>query len=239
MWQDALGDIDVQFKNSDIINGRKWMQRLTSKLFEAQSAMSRHRFKLIKRMGSPLFERPGGMPLGIKKRILQVHEQAMSNKKKKRRNVKYRSPDEKDLEDRILLQPQAKKRKVIEAKGEKRSRQGTAKDSTQPVVNTSNEMVDEIVQSSAQLSTNSNKRKNTECLPAQPSKKKAASRSFSAQDTSTTPIERKKREPTKKLSIRKLIHLGPPGIPDTEAKIGRQMQCRHKQGNKRGGILAK
>ncbi len=36
--------------------------------------MSRHRFKLVKRMGNPLFERPGGLPIVIKKRLLQEHE---------------------------------------------------------------------------------------------------------------------------------------------------------------------
>ncbi len=51
--------------------GKQWIQKLTSKLFEAQSAMSRHRFKLMKRMSNPLFERPGGNSLNLKKRLLE------------------------------------------------------------------------------------------------------------------------------------------------------------------------
>ena len=72
MWQEALVGIEEQFNNSDILMGKQWIQKLTSKLFEAQSAMSRHRFKLMKRMSNPLSERPGENSLNLKKRLLHI-----------------------------------------------------------------------------------------------------------------------------------------------------------------------
>ncbi len=74
MWQDVLSDIDANSQVMDITNGKKWIQRVTSKFFEAQSTMSRHIFNLVKRMYNPLFERPKDMPLVIKKRLLQKNE---------------------------------------------------------------------------------------------------------------------------------------------------------------------
>ena len=59
MLEEGLAGTVDQLKDSDIVNGKKWMQKITSKLFEAQSAMSRHRFKLVKRMNDPQYERPG------------------------------------------------------------------------------------------------------------------------------------------------------------------------------------
>jgi hypothetical protein len=37
------------------------MKRLTNKLFETQSALSRQRFKLVKRLGDPMYERSTGI----------------------------------------------------------------------------------------------------------------------------------------------------------------------------------
>jgi hypothetical protein len=47
---------------------------ITSKLFEAQSALSRHRFKLAKRMKNPIYEREQKMSLSLKKRIIDQYQ---------------------------------------------------------------------------------------------------------------------------------------------------------------------
>jgi hypothetical protein len=49
------------------------MKRLTSKLFETQSALSRQRFKLVKILGDPMYERSTGIPDIVKKRLLDQY----------------------------------------------------------------------------------------------------------------------------------------------------------------------
>jgi hypothetical protein len=83
MLEEALSGPEDQLIGSDIVNGRKWMQKVTSKLFEAQSAMSRHRFKLVKRMGDSHFERPRNMLESTKKWIMSEYVCPDSNDRTK------------------------------------------------------------------------------------------------------------------------------------------------------------
>jgi hypothetical protein len=70
MWYDVLdSNVDKPFALYDFTSFRKWMKLLTSKLFETQSALSRHRFRLVKRLGDPMFERSKYTPGLIKKRL--------------------------------------------------------------------------------------------------------------------------------------------------------------------------
>ncbi len=137
MWQEALMDTDVQLIDIDTLNGRKWIKKLTSKLFEAQSAMSRHRFKLKKRLGNPLFERPGGIPRDIKKRLLQEYENIETTMKVKRQKLtKQRNTNRSGLKAEEMSQPRAKKRKTKEDTCEKRIRRRAATDLSQPIEST-------------------------------------------------------------------------------------------------------
>lgn len=45
--------------------------------------ISRHRFKLVKRIENPLFVRPGRLPVVIKKRLLQEYEDSKKKGHKK------------------------------------------------------------------------------------------------------------------------------------------------------------
>jgi hypothetical protein len=58
-WYDVLQKIadESSSKQYDFTMFRKWMKILTTTLFETQSALSRYRFWLIKRLGYPLSER--------------------------------------------------------------------------------------------------------------------------------------------------------------------------------------
>jgi hypothetical protein len=79
MWEDALVNVDEKVRAGvDITKCRKWLSILTSKLFEAQSAMSRHRFKLAKRLKDPMFEREKKMPKSLKQHILNQYEMKKS-----------------------------------------------------------------------------------------------------------------------------------------------------------------
>ncbi len=70
MWYDVLdSSVDKPFAIYDFTSFRKWMKLLTSKLFETQSALSRHRFRLVKRLGDLLFERSKYTSGLIKKRL--------------------------------------------------------------------------------------------------------------------------------------------------------------------------
>jgi hypothetical protein len=70
MWNDVLdSSADKPFANYDITSFRKWLKLLTSKLFETQSALSCHRFRLVKRLEDPMFERPTYTSGLIKKRL--------------------------------------------------------------------------------------------------------------------------------------------------------------------------
>jgi hypothetical protein len=70
MWYDVLGsNADKPFATYDFTSFRYLLKLLTSKLFEIQSALSRHRYRLVKRLGDPMFERPTYTPGLIKKRL--------------------------------------------------------------------------------------------------------------------------------------------------------------------------
>lgn len=75
MWEDALTEVEEKVRTQmDIKLCRKWLKVLTSKLFETQSALSRHRFKLSKRLKDPMFERSPQLPVDIQQRILEQYK---------------------------------------------------------------------------------------------------------------------------------------------------------------------
>ena len=96
MWEDALTNVEQKVKTDiDIKKCRKWMSILTTKLFETQSALSRHRFKLSKRLKDPMFERSPKISLILKKRIFDQYskntELIKIRKRKKYDNLKTTS----------------------------------------------------------------------------------------------------------------------------------------------------
>jgi hypothetical protein len=50
------------------------MKRITSKIFQAQLALSRQRFKLVKRLEDSMYERSPGIPELNKKRLLDQND---------------------------------------------------------------------------------------------------------------------------------------------------------------------
>ncbi len=89
MWEDALSSVEEKIKtNIDPKLCKKWLSIITLKLFETQSALSRHRFKLSKRLKDPMFERPANICSTLKKRITQEKEEQDSIE----RVVKRRKP---------------------------------------------------------------------------------------------------------------------------------------------------
>jgi hypothetical protein len=99
MWYDVLdSSADKPFATYDFTSFRYWLKLLTSKLFETQSALSRHRYRLVKRLGDPLFERPTHTPGLCKKRLHEstildiphaTHERAF--KKEKHNKIRIQS----------------------------------------------------------------------------------------------------------------------------------------------------
>jgi hypothetical protein len=90
MWEDAMANVGEKNKvKIDITLCKKWLCQLTSKLFETQSALSRHRFKLSKRRTDPMFERSKDIPVAVQQRIRNQYagytRLAKANKKRKRR----------------------------------------------------------------------------------------------------------------------------------------------------------
>jgi hypothetical protein len=75
MWNDILvGNAEDPILSYEFTAFRLCMKKLTSKLFETQSALSRQRFKLlVKRLGDPMYERSTGIPDIVKKRLLDQH----------------------------------------------------------------------------------------------------------------------------------------------------------------------
>lgn len=75
MWDDALSNVEGNDRAGiDIKRCRKWLSILSTKLFETQSALSRHRFKLTKRLKDPMFERSQKLPAILKNRIIDQQE---------------------------------------------------------------------------------------------------------------------------------------------------------------------
>ena len=82
MWYDALQTIaDDPSKSYDFTTFRSWMKILVTKLFEMQSALSRYRFRLIQRLGNPMFERSNGIPEIVKKSLLDQIPRPLKLKK--------------------------------------------------------------------------------------------------------------------------------------------------------------
>jgi hypothetical protein len=81
MWYDILGiNAGDQICHYDFVSFRLWIKRLTSKFFEAQSALSRHRFRLVQRIGDPMYERSPGIPDLVKKRLLELSRNDIENR---------------------------------------------------------------------------------------------------------------------------------------------------------------
>jgi hypothetical protein len=75
----------------------KWLSIITLKLFETQSALSRHRFKLSKRLKDPIFERSKNIsPILKKKRILEQREEQDSAERVRKRK-KDKKMEEKEI----------------------------------------------------------------------------------------------------------------------------------------------
>jgi hypothetical protein len=93
MWEDALRDVDGKVrKDINPKTCRKWLNIITSKLFETQSALSRHRFKLSKRLKDPMFKRSTKICPNLKKHILQQNERSAIKQRaisQKRRRPAY------------------------------------------------------------------------------------------------------------------------------------------------------
>lgn len=71
MWEDALREVDEKTKiNIDPKLCKKWLSIITTKLFETQSALSRHRFKLSKRLKDLMFERSANISPAIQSRMV-------------------------------------------------------------------------------------------------------------------------------------------------------------------------
>ena len=97
MWEEALTDVDEKIKkNIDPKLCKKWLNIITQKLFEAQSALSRHRFKLSKRLKDPMFERSQKISPALKKHILKQSEsqaiEELGQKRRKKENPKENAP---------------------------------------------------------------------------------------------------------------------------------------------------
>jgi hypothetical protein len=81
MWEDALINTDEKVRTKvDITKCRKWLSIITSKLFEAQSALSRHRFKLSKRMKNPMYEKEEKLPISLKNCIIDQYQKKWLSK---------------------------------------------------------------------------------------------------------------------------------------------------------------
>ncbi len=88
MWYDALQNIaDEPSRNYNFTTFRKWMKIFATKLFEKQSALSRYRFRLIQRLGNPMFERSKGIPETVKKRLLHQIPRPLKIKRVRVRKV--------------------------------------------------------------------------------------------------------------------------------------------------------
>lgn len=88
MWNDILlSNAEDLIRSYDLALFRFWMKRITTKLFETQSALSRLRFKLVKRISNPMYERSSGIPALVKRRLLDQHSEHIAfsifHKKKK------------------------------------------------------------------------------------------------------------------------------------------------------------
>jgi hypothetical protein len=79
--------------------------------------MSRHRFKLVERIDNLLFEQPGGMPLVVKKRLLQKHECRENNQNPKRHKSLETNLDETVQKEMGALQVKHCKRRKKEDEG--------------------------------------------------------------------------------------------------------------------------
>ncbi len=96
MWDDALSKVESKERAGiDIKRCRKWLSILTTKLFETQSILSRHRFKLTKRLKDTMFERPQKLPAILKKRIMDQHEISVAMEPTRKR-TKYETIQEGD-----------------------------------------------------------------------------------------------------------------------------------------------
>jgi hypothetical protein len=107
MWEDALRDVDEKIKkNIDPKLCKKWLNIITQKLFEAQSALSRHRFKLSKRLKDPMFGRSTKISPSLRKYSLEQNEsqdkEERGNKRKKKDNLK---------ENAIMSKPRDKRKR--------------------------------------------------------------------------------------------------------------------------------
>jgi hypothetical protein len=72
VWEDALSNVDEATKKGiDPKLFKKWLSITTNKLFETQSALSRHRIKLSKRLKDRIFERPKYIHPLLKKQLIE------------------------------------------------------------------------------------------------------------------------------------------------------------------------
>jgi hypothetical protein len=102
MMEDAFSDVDEKIERD--INPKlckKWLNIIILKLFETQSALSRHIFKLSKRLKDPMFERSSKICPALKKHILEQNEkQSLGERGIKRLKPEYNT--EKNIEHRPL-----------------------------------------------------------------------------------------------------------------------------------------
>jgi hypothetical protein len=70
------------------------MKRITSKLFETQSALSRQRFKLIQNLSDPMYETSPGIPEFVKKILLNQDRFAISGSKLYKKSNTYQLKEE-------------------------------------------------------------------------------------------------------------------------------------------------
>lgn len=90
---------------------RRWISIITSNLFEAQSALSRHRFKLMKRMKNPSFERALKTQTLLKERIIDQYNKTIPT----RITVKLSKRDSSKQEsEQPVIESRVKKRKRSE-----------------------------------------------------------------------------------------------------------------------------
>jgi hypothetical protein len=115
MWYDALQTIaDDPSRSYDFTTFRIWMKILVTKLFEMQSALSRYRFRLIQRLGNPMFEQSKGIPEIVKKRLLDQIPRPLKTKKTRVRKGLQEKPLAAGKESHVLVDSVVKKRRSRE-----------------------------------------------------------------------------------------------------------------------------